>query len=169
MSGRWKLGDVLVWLQTGAEQDAKSDADVLLAFRSRSGEPIGWIRAFERSDGRGFEQGDLNLGFIGNLHRNPWLQALLDEGVVVEVRLESGDTDEGWYPERVSLDFRIGPVVDVSTTRNFSINEWIHTGADPRSFEADGDLQTGASMFEELGFEQELELESGAGTPATAA
>lgn len=168
MSGRWKLGDVLVWLQTGAEQDAKSDADVLLGFRSRAGEFIGWVRAFERSDGRGFEPGDLNLGFIGNLHRQPWLQALLDDGVIVDVRLESADADEGWYLERISLDFRVGPVVDVSTTRNFSINEWIHAGADPRAFDADGALQTGASMFEELGFEQELELESGPGQPATA-
>ncbi len=169
MSGRWKLGDVLVWLQTGAEQDARSDADVLLSFRSRAGEFIGWVRAFERSDGRGFEPGDLNLGFIGNLHRQPWLQALLDEGVIVDVRLESEDTEEAWYLERVSLDFRVGPVVDVSTTRTFSINERINVGVAPRPFDADGDLQTGASMFEESGFEQELELESGPGEPATAA
>ncbi|MDZ7684920.1 MAG: hypothetical protein U5O39_07810 [Gammaproteobacteria bacterium] len=166
MSDRWKLGDVLIWFITGNEQNARTDADVKLVFYSADDEPIGWLRAYERGDLGGFEQGETNLGFIGNLNQQAWLKQLLSAGTRLEVSVNSPDPgNAAWCPESISLDFRVGPVVDVSTARTWNINEWIVQGEEPYRYDAEGDPQTGASLFEEVGFEKELELETGVGEP----
>lgn len=163
MSDRWKLGDVLVWFKTGTEQDAKTDADVVLNFYSASGESLGWLRAFERGDRGGFEEDELNVGFLGNLNNQARLKKLMAECTVLDIKIETDDESEGWYLENVSLDFRVGPVVDVSTVRTWNVNEWVRPDEKFHRYEADGELETGAGMFEAVGFDKELELESGNG------
>lgn len=165
MSGRWKLGDVLVWFSTGEEQGGQTDADVCLGFSTEDGEPIGWLRAFERGDQRGFEEGDTNVGFIGNLNKQAWLKRLVDAGTRLDISIDGEGADDGWFLDRVSLDFRVGPVVDVSTVRTWHINEWIRPGEPASGYIAEGGVQTGAEMFDEIGFDKELEIESGEGRP----
>ncbi len=166
MSGRWKLGDVMVWFSTGTEQDARTDADVLLSFSTPDGGEIGWVRAYERGDKGGFEEGDTNLGFVGNLNKQTWLKTLIDSGTLLDVKIETENNEDGWFLESISLDFRVGPVVDVSTVRTWSINEWIRPDDKFHRYEADSELQSGAGLFEEVGFEKELEIESGTGPVA---
>ncbi len=162
MGERWKLGDVVVWFVTGNEQGGKTDADVFLNFYAGDGERIGWLKAYERTDMGGFEEGESNCGFIGNLNSQDWLKQLFDAGTRLDVKIDAEEKgDSGWYLESISLDFRVGPVVDVSTARTWHINEWIIPGAEPSAFDAEEDVNTGAGLFDEVGFDKELEIESG--------
>lgn len=160
MSERWKLGDVIIWLVTGNEQGARADIDVSLGFFDDSGKALGWVKAFERSDLGGFEEGETNSGYLGNINRQTWLRQLLERAHRLDLAIEAAGGDD-WFVESVSLDFRIGPVVDVSTALTWSINDWVRAGGEPLSATVDGARAEGASMFTDVGFDKELEIETG--------
>ena len=159
-SDRWQLGDVVVWFQTGTKEGAKTDSDVLLSFYDDRGELVGWLEAYERGDLRGFEEGELNCGYVGNLRKHNWLKGLLDNGTRLGVRTKNSTDDEPeWFVNRISLDFRVGPVADVSTSRTWVVSDWIHPGGDERIFQCEATSTD--KTFGEVGFEQELEIQAG--------
>lgn len=161
-SERWRLGDVIIWFKTGDRQDAKTDSDVYLRFYNTDDDILAWVHAFERGDMGGFEEGELNCGYLGNLDKQAWLKSLLDAGTRVGVRIErvSDDRPE-WFLESINLDFRIGPTAANSTVRTWEISEWIHPGADERTFECVELVNERAGDFGNVGFERELEVEAG--------
>lgn len=161
-SGRWQLGDVIIWFKTGTEQDAKTDSDVYLNFYNGAGKRLAWIHAFERGDMRGFEEGELNCGYLGNLNKQEWLTHLMDEATRVGVRIENVSDDRPeWFLESISLDFRVGPTADDSTVRTWEVSDWVYPGADERTFECAELVDEQAGNFEDVGFEGEVEIESG--------
>ena len=158
-SGRWQLGDVVLWFETGELAGAKTDSDVFLHFYDDAGSLLASVEAFERGDLKGFEEGVVNCGFIGNLQRSGWLKALLEQGTRLGIRIENvtGDRPE-WFVDRISLDFRIGPLAENSTTRTWEVGEWIGPSQPERVFTA-GDLAKDKT-FTDIGFENELEIEA---------
>lgn len=162
-SDRWQLGDVVIWFQTGTKEDAETDSDVYLHFYDDQDNLVGWVEAYERGDLRGFEEGELNCGYLGNLQRNAWLKTLLAKGTRLGVRIENV-TDERpeWFVDRISLDFRVGPVADVSTCRTWSVSEWINPGEEERLYQCE--TSSSQMSFADVGFEKELEIQAGGPT-----
>lgn len=162
MANRWQLGDVIVWFKTGDKQDAKTDSDVYLKFYDDDGSLIGWLQAFERGDLAGFERGEVNCGFLGNIDGAAWLKDLLQEGATLGIRIENVSNDSpDWFVDRVSLDFRIGPGADTSTTRHWEIASWIKPGDDEVQFDCESLISENDPGFEDIGIEKQLEIESG--------
>jgi len=151
---RWQVGDVLVWFETAELAGARTDSDVLLNFYDEEGELICWAEAFERDDLAGFEEGDLNCGFLGNLEKQAWLKRLLDHGVSLGVRAREHEGENSdWYVERITLDFRLGPNPTTPTVRHWDIEEWIKPGL--------GEQRYDCNRFQDVGFDKELEMRSG--------
>lgn len=165
MSERWKLGDVIIWFQTGTEQNSKTDADVFIKFYDDEDRLVGWVKAYERGDFAGFEEGELNCGFLGNLNKIEWLKHLLREATRLGISIEqvSGDHPD-WFLESVSLDFRIGPRPDTVTARNWRIGQWIKPGGEEQKFECEVLAEESAEGFGEVGFEKEVEIQAGSAT-----
>lgn len=158
-SGRWQLGDVVLWVETGSQRGAKTDSDVFLNFYDDEGSLLAKVEAYERGDLGGFEEGSTNCGFIGNLHRNKWLAMLLEHGTKLGIRIENVTDDQPeWFVERITLDFRIGPLAENSTCRTWEIGEWIRPLQDENVYSA-GDLNKDKS-FSDIGFENELEIQA---------
>ncbi|XOV87658.1 MAG: hypothetical protein ACFHX7_22340 [Pseudomonadota bacterium] len=160
---RWQLGDVIIWFETGARQHAKTDADVLLTFYAPDGRPLRWLKAYERNDLGGFEEGEVNCGYLGNLHRTGWLRDVLEHGTRLGIRIENAtNTHPKWFVTAVSLDFRVGPTRDVSTLRTWSLDDWVCPGEPERLLDAQAEPAVGTGLFAEVGFDRELEIETGA-------
>lgn len=155
MSGRWQDGDVIIWIQTGTGQDSKTDSDIYLRFYDRNNSLLGWVHAYERVDLGGFEEGEINCGFLGNLSSHGWLTSLREQVALLGVRIENVSDDRPrWFPERICLDFRDGN----NSFRAFEINEWIDQDDGERCFEV---APEPGARFEDVGFEHELEIEAG--------
>lgn len=152
--GRWQLGDVILWVETGDQEDAKTDADVLLSFYDADGSLLCWAEAYERSDLTGFEAGEMNCGYLGNRERQPWLNGLMQEGIRLGIRIAGGSDDSpDWFVTRVMVDFRLGPKAATPTVRNWDVNDWIKTG--------DPELIVECTTYVSPGFDKELEIQSG--------
>jgi hypothetical protein len=162
-SDRWQLGDVIVWIQTGTQQNAKTDSDIFLQFYGEADEPIGWVHVFERGDLGGFEDGELNCGYVGNLHKQPWLNALFKSARDLGIRIENvSDDNPDWYLEHISLDFRVGPVSDIPTVRTWSVKDWIRQEDGEKRYQSEAVSSVDRALFGDIGFEKELEIETGA-------
>ena len=163
-STRWQLGDVIAWIQTGTEQDAKTDSDIFLTFYDDANTAIAWLHAFERGDLGGFEEGELNCGYLGNLNKKAWLNSLKKSGTRLGIRIENvSDDHPEWFLDYVSLDFRVGPVADNPTARTWTVRDWIIPGAPEVIFPMDPLAPVEVAKFADIGFEKELEIECGAG------
>ena len=159
---RFKLGDVIVWFQTGQQQDAKTDSDVPLRFYDDSDQLVGWIKAYERNDLAGFEDGEINCGYLGNINKSTWLKSLLQHATQIGIQIEdvSGDKPE-WFLEWICLDFRIGPRPQTTTARRWVIGGWIKPGDEERRLPCQALAEAATDSFVDVGFERELEVQAG--------
>jgi hypothetical protein len=151
---RWQVGDVIVWFETSQAPEANTDSDVFLRFYDSQDQLICWAEAYERGDLQGFEVGELNCGYLGNLQKQAWLQRLLDDGVKLGIQTVGVTADNAnWLLDRITVDFRLGPLASTPTVRNWQIQSWIKPGEAEQYFFC--------SSFVAPGFDKELEIQSG--------